>query len=250
MLMSFVDKLAEVKPRADVFNHTYISLRHSYVYLAVGKAANSTVKHHLFGLEYRGTRYKMRSVHDRQSAPLLSPFQLSDALLHQVFASEQFFRFALVRHPYTRLLSCYLDRIVPADSAPYRQLIAASGRQLGDAVSFDEFVRLVCSQRPFEQNNHWRLQVSELCMPHISYHFIGKQENFAVDMAVIWQRIAPGVPVPDFQKENKAPSVTSASSRLDEFYSEELRDMIREAYRDDFEAFGYSSQAALGTADA
>lgn len=238
--MNFIDKVGAIKPKADFLNHTYISLRNHYVYTAVGKAANSTVKHHLYDLEYAGTRFKARSVHDRQSAPLLSPFQLPDDLMEEVFTSPRYFRFSVVRNPYARILSCYLDRIVPADSAPYRQLVLAMKRTAGDAVSFPEFVRTICAQKPFDQNNHWRLQVSEIALSAIRYDFIGRQESFAKDMATIWSKVAPGHPAPDFAAANKAPSITSAEKRLTEFYTPELADMVRTAYREDFEAFGYS----------
>lgn len=239
--MNFIDKVAGVKPKADFLNHSYISLRNHYVYLAVGKAANSTVKHHLYELEYAGTRFKTKSVHDRQSSPLLSPFQLPDDLLGEVFTSPKYYRFSVVRNPYTRLLSCYLDRIVPGDSAPYRQLLVAMGKPATSKlnVSFPEFVQTVCKQKPFDQNNHWRLQTSEICTSAIAYDFVGKQETFAADMVRIWSRVAPGRPAPDFAAENKAPSITSAEKRLAEFYTPELVDMVREAYREDFATFGY-----------
>lgn len=242
--MNFLDKVAGIKPKADFLNHSYISLRNRYVYLAVGKAANSTVKHHLYELEYLGTRFKARSVHDRQSAPLLSPFQLPDDLLTEVFTTSKYYRFSVVRNPFPRLLSCYLDRIIPGDSAPYRHLLLAMGKPAGTKVSFPEFIQTVCKQKPFEQNNHWRVQVSEICTAAITYDFVGKQETFAADMARIWARIAPGRPAPDFAAANKAPSITSAEKRLAEFYTPELADMVREAYRDDFAAFGYSTALA------
>lgn len=240
--MNFIDKIGAIKPKADFLNHTYISLRHGYMYAAVGKAANSTVKHHLYELEYAGTRFKTKSVHDRQSAPLLSPFQLPDDLMDEVFTSPKYFRFSVVRNPYTRILSCYLDRIVPADSAPYRQLMQTLKRPAGEKIGFAEFVRAICQQKPFDQNNHWRLQVAEIGLAQIAYDFIGKQETFAEDMARIWSRVAGARPAPDFAAENKAPSITSAEKRLDEFYTSELVALVRNAYRDDFEAFGYSTE--------
>ena len=239
-IMKLLERIAAAKPRQDFLNHTYISLRHGYMYAAVGKAANSTVKHHLYELEYSGTRFKTKSLHDRQSSPLLSPYQLPNEMLAEVLQSQRFVRFTVVRNPYSRILSCYLDRIVPANSQPYRQLITVLGRQAGESVSFDEFVRAICAQRPFDQNNHWRLQVAEVCFNEIRYDEVGKQETFAQDMARIWRRIAHGKPIPDFAAENKAPSITSAERRLAEFYTADLIDLIRTAYAADFDTFGYS----------
>jgi pimeloyl-ACP methyl ester carboxylesterase len=242
--MNFIDKVATIKPKADFLALTYISLRNRYVYLAVGKAANSTVKHHLYELEYSGTRFKTKSVHDRQSAPLLSPFQLPDDLLEEVFTGPKYFRFSVVRNPYSRLLSCYLDRIVPGSGAAYRQLIRVLGRPEGSTVSFPEFIRTACSQTPFAQNNHWRLQVAEICADVIPYDFIGKQETFAADMSEIWKHVAPNYPMPEFARANKSPSITGAKSRLNEYYTPELVDLVRTAYMPDFERFGYPLELA------
>lgn len=238
--MNFIDKVSAIKPKSDFLNHTYISLRNHYVYTAVGKAANSTVKHHIYDLEYLGTRFKTKSLHDRQSAPLLSPFQLPDDLMEEVFTSPKYFRFSVVRNPYSRLLSCYLDRIVPANSAPYRQLMLEMGKPAGTQLSFAEFIETICKQKPYDQNNHWRLQTCEICTEAIHYDFVGKQESFAVDMAQVWSHIASGRKIPNFASENKAPSITSASKHLGEYYTPELVEMVREAYREDFATFGYS----------
>jgi Sulfotransferase family len=242
--MNFTDKVTSIKPKADFFALTYISLRNRYVYLAVGKAANSTVKHHLYELEYSGTRFKSKSVHDRQSAPLLSPFQLPDDLLEEVFTGPDYFRFAVVRSPYSRLLSCYLDRIVPARGGAYTQLIRALGYPDGTAVSFPEFIRTACSQTPFVQNLHWRLQVAEICLDVIPYAFIGRQETFSDDMSKIWSRIAPDHPMREFARSNKSPSVTGAKDRLNEYYTPELIALVRSAYGPDFERFGYPLELA------
>lgn len=238
--MKLIDTLSGIKPKNDFFNHTYISLRNHYVYMAVGKAANSTVKHHLYELEYAGTRFKTKSLHDRQYAPLLSPFQLSDDLLEEVLTSPKYYRFSVVRNPYARLLSCYLDRIVPGNSAPYRQLLLAMNKPDGTKVSFSEFINTVCRQNPFDQNNHWRLQVCEIFSNKIKYNLIGKQENFSEDMSIIWPHIASGKGVPNFSAENKSPSITSANKHLNDYYTSELIELVREAYRDDFSEFGYS----------
>jgi hypothetical protein len=239
--MNLLQSIYQIKPKADFLNHTYVSLKNKYVYFAVGKAANSTVKHHLYDLEHLGTHFKTKSVHDRQNSPLLSPYQVPDEMMEDVFLSPKYFRFVMVRNPYSRLLSCYLDRIVPADSLPYRQLIVAQKRTVGDAVTFEEFIRTIVAQRPFQQNNHWRVQVHEICHSVIPMDYVGKQEQFADAMRHIWARIAPKVPAPDFTAENKSPSVTSAESRLAEFYTPELIDLVRTAYAEDFAVFGYST---------
>jgi hypothetical protein len=233
-------RIGSIKPLHDFYSLTFISLRNQYVYVAVGKAANSTVKHVLFTLEYEGTRFTTRSVHDRQSAPLVSPFQLPPQLLNDALLSPSYFRFAIVRHPYTRLLSCYLDRIQRKAGGAYKQIVRQMNINEGDPISFPDFIYLICSQTPYQQNAHWRLQKAELLMDVVTYDFIGKQEQFASDMLTIWSKIAPRLPAPDFVGTNKSPSTTSANARIDDYYTHDLKTRVLKAYAEDFCTFEYS----------
>jgi hypothetical protein len=237
--MNILTSVSRTKPIHDFYTLTFISLRHKYVYVAVGKAANSTVKYHLFNLEYRGTRFTPRSVHDRQSAPLLSPYQLPHDLLQHIFTSPEYYKFTIVRNPYTRLLSCYLDRIQRKAGLAYRQLIRNMNKSVGDDVTFEEFIVFVCAQPPYEQNLHWRLQTAEICHDTIAYDLIGKQETFSESMSTVWASICPDEPTPSFIDSNKSPSRTSAHQRILDFYTPDLLNLVRTAYADDFKTFCY-----------
>ncbi|WP_323844037.1 sulfotransferase family protein [Microbulbifer magnicolonia] len=237
---SFIESIKKTKPISDFNNHTYISLKNKYVYLAVGKAANSTIKHHLYELEYHNTKFKTLSLHDRRCSPLLSPFQLDADFLAEFIKSDDVFKFTFVRNPFSRLLSCYLDRIVPKKSAPYRQLIKLLGKEVGDDISFESFVLGICDQSPYEMNNHWRLQVDEVCYSHINFDYIGRVESFAQDMANVWPKIAGNFESESLGEENKAPSITKSNSRLVDYYSERLVSSVVDKFSRDFEVFGYS----------
>lgn len=229
------------KPKKDFLNHSYISFKNKYFYHSVGKAANSTVKHYLYSEELRGTGFKYKSVHDRMESPLLSPFQVGDDELFRVLFGNEYFRFTFVRNPYVRILSCYLDRIRNENSAPYKDLVRWCGAKPGYEFTFDEFVVEICRQDDSEQNNHWRLQYADAMCHIVDYSFIGKQENFAKDMAVLWSSIYPGVTVPDFDSVNKSPAKTGSADKLKSFWTKNLVNIFSERYEKDFVFFGYSS---------
>jgi len=187
------DYIETVKPLRDFNDHFYVSFKHRYAFHTVGKAANSTVKHTFYRYELRDTHYRLPSVHVRLCSPLLSPFQLDERLLREIFFGRSFFRFTFIRNPYSRLLSCYLDRIKNMKSRPYIELIGGMGKSTGYDPSFEEFITFICRQDVHAQNNHWRVQTADALCGLIDYDFIGRQEQFSVDLArlihqVVWCR--------------------------------------------------------------
>lgn len=230
------------KPINDFYSHTYISLKNKYLFHSVGKAANSTVKYFLYAEEARGTRLRYTNMHDRRSSPLLSPFQLSEDHLSNVLSSEDFFKFTFVRSPYSRLLSCYLDRIVPRKSTPYKELVRYIGKNEGYNVTFSEFIDAVCSQNNYEQNNHWRLQYADAMCQMINYNYIGKQETFEEDMLKIWGSIYPYSKFDNFGSKNMSLSKTGSSSKVNQYWTPYLIKLVLERFEKDFYHFGYDEK--------
>tara|TARA_R110000796_G_scaffold200418_2_gene316443 strand:- start:10543 stop:11244 length:702 start_codon:yes stop_codon:yes gene_type:complete len=227
------------KPVHDLYSHMYISLKNKFLFHSVGKAANSTVKYFLYAEEARGTRLKYDNVHDRRASPLLSPFQLSKNCLNDIVESKDFFKFTFVRNPYSRLLSCYLDRIVPKKSTPYNEIVRFLGKDIGYDVGFDEFIEVICSQSNYEQNNHWRLQYSDAMCNVIDYDLLGKQETFDSDMRKVWSKIYPSSPIPDFSSKNMSPSKTGSNEKISQYWTPSLKNLVAERYDLDFVMLEY-----------
>ncbi|MBW0143685.1 sulfotransferase family 2 domain-containing protein [Sphingomicrobium clamense] len=243
-------RIAEIKPIGDFYDHTYISLRNKYLFHTVGKAANSTVKHVFYTIDLAGRRARMPSVHDRAASPLLSPFQLGETMMQDVLDDPQFTRFTFVRDPYSRLLSCYLDRIADKKSRPHAQFVRAMGKPVGYAPSFEEFIETVCAQPPAEQNNHWRVQCVDALVGVIPYDFIGKQESFDADMDKLVTKIT-GKPQEKVAEDvNASPSKTGSTSRLAEFFNKRTVELVQEAYARDFDELGYAREPEWLTATA
>lgn len=236
---TFTQKVGQTKPTRDFHEHFYISLKHRYGFHTVGKAANSTVKHILYEQELRGTRFPMPSVHDRMAAPLLSPYQFSDSQLTDILFAGDTFLFTFVRNPFSRTLSCYLDRIQDHKSRPYRELMNFIGQKPGYSPSFEEFIDAICAQTQFQQNNHWRSQYSDTLAEHIPYDFIGKQESFDEDIRYVHRRIF-GTPLAQgAAATNASPRETSATERMAGYWSTDIRDRFVEKFERDFWFFGY-----------
>lgn len=244
-LRPFLKRIYQTKPVRDFQEHFYISLRHRYAFHTIGKAANSTVKHIFYSQELAGTRFPMPSVHDRMASPLLSSYQLSDMDLRNVLYEQDFLRFTFVRNPFSRILSCYLDRIQDQKSRPYNELMNFMGKERGYAPSFPEFIEAICAQSVYQQNNHWRVQYYDAMANCFEYDFIGKQESFAEDISHLYRRIFNRPLEDGAVKTNASPSQTSASQKVLEYWTKDLQECFVEKYEADFEYFNYAP--VLGT---
>ncbi|MFC6669104.1 sulfotransferase family protein [Marinobacterium aestuariivivens] len=227
----------------DYQNNTNISIRNKYLYCAVDKVANSTIKALLYKIEY-GEVWKenyidRKSLREKRLSPLLSPFQLPSDLLDEVYKSDGYKRFCFVRNPYSRLLSCYLDRIADRRSFPSREVYDALGKS-EELVTFKEFIELVCEQNSVKQNSHWRRQVDDVMLCKIKFDFVGKFENLNNDLLCV-SKLVFGDILPELLDLgiNYSPSKTNASDKLYEWYDQYLESLVYESYKQDFEAFGY-----------
>ncbi|WP_158637103.1 sulfotransferase family 2 domain-containing protein [Arenimonas daejeonensis] len=239
--------IARRKRPIDFEDSTNISLRNKYVYFAVDKVANSSIKNSLYTIELESVNKAPPSPFDKRLSPLLSPYQLPPDLLRVVLNSGNYFRFAFVRNPYSRTLSCYLDRILNPTSKPRAHLLRTLKAKdvVTEDISFDLFVRTICAQKSPDQNSHWRVQADDILWGDMEFDFIGKFENLWEDMGEVSRRIWGEVRPPMAASEvNKSPKVTNAGSKLAQFYTPELADLIYERFRADFDAFGYSRDFA------
>jgi Sulfotransferase family len=237
--------LARFSPSVAMSEFIYsvnISLAHRYVYVETPKAGCSTLKSLLIRAELDQDFQFMddEHVHRRDRSPLLNPRQVGD---FAEFMQQSLFKFCFVRDPYSRLLSNYLDKI--ANPAARRdRMFQQIARQLGiDAetgqVTFSQFVEAVAQQPVEVMDPHWRTQYYQTFQQSFRYDFTGRFETFAADLRLVCDRI--GV---DFDRwyRREAVHATNASARIDEFYTEELRELVYSKYRIDFEHFGYPAK--------
>lgn len=221
--------------------NTHISLKNRYIYFQISKAASSTVKYYLQNLEVKGTGRKVINVNDRNLSPHVWPSQLREADFYEMINSSSWKKIAFVRNPYARLLSCYLHRVVgDLKSASNKVLSKYTGGRIGSDVSFEEFVKIVCSQETASQEAHWRVQSEDIYFHLIpKFDCIGKVENLETDICKMLTLLT-GKSVQISLDVDKSPATTKASIKLREYYTEDLRKIVFDRYRLDFDNFGYS----------
>jgi hypothetical protein len=133
------------------------------------------------------------------------------------------YKFAFVRNPWDRLVSCWHNKVV--DTGRYTE------RTSTDLSTFAGFVTWVATHDLATcGDEHLRLQTELVDLPALD--FLGRFESFADDMATVGARL--GLPV-ELRHENR-----SSAGDYREAYTPELRDVVGRLYAADVDAFGYS----------
>lgn len=185
----------------------------------IPKAANSTITTNLAKFKFG------RNVPSRQAKKLFRhPSQLGQ---EEVFAVHSLFRFAVVRNPYTRVLSAYLDKVERG---------FVEGRRAKS--SFSEFLDSLVNGKLYS-NAHWAPQSSLLLLPLEEFDFVGRVESLEEDMAYIRSRILETEDVVEPLQPFLA-NATGATEKLAGYYDKSSIKTVQTLYRRDFELFGYS----------
>lgn len=191
-----------------------------FLYNRVAKAANSTIVVTLAKLALD------RDVSQKKSEVLGPGAFLSPSLLSpgQVNDLDDYFKFTFVRDPYSRVLSAYLNKVVLHRRKPWNK---------GPTPSFAEFCHYLESG-DLKPDPHFLPQTKLLVFPPERFDFIGRFERFEADFTDVLQRLGfAGAATIRFGNPS------DASSKLDQYYDEPLRKVVRRLYEADFEAFRY-----------
>ena len=162
-----------------------VSEAHRLFYIPVAKCACTSLKSMMVKLAAVDrpdivTELGVHLVTDRFNTGV----QLKDKPIErarEILASDQYFKFSVIRDPFQRLVSAYLEKFVykrhnDRNLLHTRAVIsAAQGTQdidLDQGISFDDFLAYILSQDPFELDPHWRPQHHYfLGVPHMSRIF-------------------------------------------------------------------------------
>ena len=241
-----------------------------FVYFVVQKVACTSIKTALlplFDTEATGqdvTEASGQDVFLEDGTPRLRVHKLFDRSGYQINKEQltaklngeyqQYFKFAFVRNPWDRLVSCYCEKLTKNGSG--LNLPADVDIELYAGMPFAEFVEAVCEIPDDQANPHFRSQHTVICgrgedrTPIASlFHrfrerdkpimadFVGRYENLAADFSVVAERIGG-------TQKLQLPHILRSKSRKSrpytEFYDARLKKLVYERYQEDIEIFGYS----------
>jgi hypothetical protein len=212
----------------EINQRTVVDRRRGFIYFRIPKAANSTVMVNLTEADMRG---QTTSKHVKRA------FARVDTLSRQEVAelSSRFFLFTVVRNPYSRLVSSYLDKIARGKRSG--QVLQALGKQAGAEIGFLEFCRYL-QRGGVDDDPHWYRQVDLIPCGAAMLQAVGRTEHLGEDLTEILRRINGVAPQ---ELASWTPHQTGANSKLGQFYCEESMAIVRQVYAEDFAAFGYST---------
>ena len=156
--------------------------------------------------------------------------------LHEVLTGSEFFRFTFVRSPYSRLASCYLEKIAKKKIAS-EVIYQALGKSLDNdnTLSISEFLDGIEKLSPEKMDSHFRPQFHQSFGGHITFDYLGRFEEFEGDFSAARRLIQ----CPDDYYQTEQSHKVDASKHIGNLLGIEEIVRINELYSKDFANFHY-----------
>jgi len=164
-----------------------------------------------------GTRSILEILHNRTELSISGyniPFKAHE--------SNDYFKFAFVRNPWDRVVSCYHKQVLPKFNPHYQKCFDKD---------FDFFVDFIDSQDLSACDIHIKLQTTLIPIQEVD--FIGRFERFAEDLRYVLDRI--GMTDAQIVHKNR-----SEHKHYSAYYTKRTKRIIAKKYKKDIQAFSYT----------
>ena len=203
-----------------------------YLYLNNAKSGCSTI---------RGTLIESMSAARRESVTSTGGGNIHgngwwDWNLQRI-AEHRPYTFTVVRNPFTRVLSAWLDKI-RGETLQRQQFCHAYGLPVDADISFLDFLRALDPDATV-MDKHWRSQAQNVYAHSLDIDSVYHLENFDANAATLAERLEL-----DSGFTTRKPHATGASRKVREFYCDESVELVQTLYAEDFRLFGYSPDIA------
>ena len=229
------------------------SSRH-FIYCPIAKVACTSFK--LWMLEIAGET-PPRPFNEQVEAQRYSLRRLGHRAMSQILQDPDYFSFAFVRNPWSRVVSAYLNKFqsVNVTSEPVIAKLRRDRKRqdLTADVPFREFIEFLSRGNPRKFDEHWRPQ--HLFLRDVQLDFLGRFEHLSRDFAWVQQRLEIDTPLPHHNVTGYADQADSQECVADltaaklkrrgpfpdyrRFYTPRLRDLVGQIYAEDINRFGY-----------
>lgn len=216
---------------------THCSRKNKFIYFCTPKVASSKLKILLQIAESRSLGLPdPQGYLQKEDSPLVGFMKLGDDL-ETLFESDEYYRFTFVRNPYTRILSCYLEKIVHGKKR--NRYLKKLGFKENTEVSFREFLQALTTPQKLHLNPHWAPQFHFLRPDRIRYHFIGRLEHIGAHLPAVVNKIYTDVNLDDIISKEERSHATGALEKIKKYYGNYEIDLVKKLYKDDFLYFSY-----------
>jgi hypothetical protein len=217
------------------------------LYCPVPKVASSNWKYLIRKFEGLDDYFDLSKAHSPETSGLRYLTDYAPGEVERLLADPSFFKFAFVRDPYARALSCYMDKFQTREEAYVRTEYRAFLAQLYDwrharsvdietapRPSFPEFVDELAKQGPTAMNDHWMPQALLCGFGEMPYDFVGRMESLAADVDHVFRKI--GRPSERFptQADIGFPASGASESAVDDVVTLEAMAKLRVIFDVDF----------------
>jgi len=231
--------------------HFSISLKNRYFFCEVAKSGCTAIKKELWRQELLGVPMPEKFLNTKHNPHavfhhhlLIKPFQMGLTKFNEFIRDTQTIKWAVVRNPFTRALSGYLNKI-KRNEPQFKNIARRIAKFRGvapekvqhDSVSFEEYCRALSTfEKPIEFDQHWRPQYDHICADIIPYTFFAKLEGLDQDA----EEIARKIGLKKLIFTSGRGHATDSKKKLSEYYNQKSADIVRKVYAKDFKNFGYS----------
>ncbi len=228
---------------------TFVSLEHKILYMETPKAACTTIKHILRDLsrapplKYEiGPLHESRRdmfIHVRTNVPTPSLIDLDNDAQELALTDSTFFRFCIVRNPYSRVISAWRNKVIqcePGYELLYERLTGAPP-PLEDkpTPSFSAFLEFLETEQNLDAcNPHWQRQTTHVLYSAIPYNHVGKLERLSETLSKLRSHLGTNASL-NLPNKNR-----SAGDVRCDFLTQSAAERIYGMYEIDFTTFGYS----------
>lgn len=219
-----------------------------FVYYRIPKAANSTVIWSLYRT-VAGQEAQSKPVADIEAVKaeaFARPSRLPAEAAAQ--AATTFRHFTVVRNPFTRLASAYLDKI--AGGEPQAKRVARALGMPPGAVHFNDFLDFLEHLNGLRRNAHWAPQTELVPLPPEQLTYIAYTECLDRDLPgllqALYPRHAPRVESYEHKKGYSGKREAGAKSRSEHYlvslYDRGAQERVARLYSRDFAVLGYDPE--------
>lgn len=198
-------------------------------YIPSNEGYNITISHERKFIWFRVAKVGTRTIFDMfDQAQIKIDVEHPMACRYPVNLYKDYFKFAFVRNPWERIVSCWRNKVVDCNYFNF------SSDKLEELQSFEKFVDYVSELEIESCDHHLRLQSKLIDLNNLDY--LGRFENFEKHLNEVVELLKVdlkgGIGHKNVSTKNK--------SSYKDYYNEELKHKVYKIYKRDIDIFAYN----------
>lgn len=247
-----------------------VSHQHKFVYCAIPKNASSSLMKSMIALDQTRQEKMISSSRDtiRKYVELNYALSTYSYLEAEKIVNSDYFKFVVVRNPWARLVSTYVNLFVRLhehgniNDLVKNSMIYIRGEEPKDKhsinINFKDFIKYLFAEEDQKLDQHCIPQY--LFLGDVKYDFIARMENLSKDLGYIQDKLEISLDLPNLNVTKYTSSVADRNSvaelypnelkkcgdklpNYQEFYTPELIDLVSLRYKKDIDLFDYTFES-------